>query len=324
MSITRRELLPLAGAALLAGFAGRVSRKRGTYSPPAKSRVGIYKVNSYDGDLAGRIEEGARACGLNVKDRRVFVNAHLEGFSHSRSINADASVVAGTVRALRAMGASEILVGAGPSLERDTMALADAAGYRAALHDFEKIFVDLNRDDVSLVNGFQLENLYLPFAALRADLVVSVAKMKTDSQSGAALSMENLSGLVPGSVYGWPKDAALGSDIAAHSRSIIELARVFRSSFAIVDGIIGMEGKGPLEGTAKAAGVLVLGDSLAATDATCCRIMGIEPRRIGYLAQFAGALSNIDLRQIDHQGERPESVRTDFHLIEEHRGLRLG
>ena len=322
--ITRRELLPLAGAGLVAGFAGIESRKHRAQAPLPKSRVSISKASSYQEDLTLRILEGARACGLDVTDQKVFVNTQLEGFSANRSTNADSSVIAATVRALRALGAWEIFVGAGPSLERDTVALAEAAGYRDALGDFEKTFVDLNRDDVNPVEGFQDGILYLPVAALRADLIVSIAKMKTDSQLGAALSMENLSGLVPGSVYGWPKDAALGSGVDQRSRSIVELARIFRRSFAIVDGIVGMEGNGPLEGTPKSAGVLVMGDNLAATDATCCRIMGIDPSRIGYLAQAAGTLSNIEPRQIDHQGQRPEAVRTDFQLIEEHRALRLG
>jgi uncharacterized protein (DUF362 family) len=314
--ITRRELLPLAGAGLMAGFAGMGPHKVRVRAPLTKSRVGVYKA-TYNDDLTGRILASALACGLDVKDQKVLVNAHLEGFSASRSTNADANVVAATVRALRTLGAGEVCVGAGPSLERDTFALAGAAGYRDAMHDFEKLFVDLNRDDVNPVTGFQQEILYLPVTALRADLIVSVAKMKTDSQTGAALSMENLSGIVPGSVYGWPKEAALGSGAASHNNFIVRLARVFRRSFAIVDGIIGMEGNGPLEGTPKSAGVLVLGESLAATDATCCRIMGIDPSRIGYLA-------HIDQAQIEHLGERPESVRTDFQLIKEHSALRLG
>jgi uncharacterized protein (DUF362 family) len=85
-----------------------------------------------------------------------------------------------------------------------------------------------------------------------------------------------------------------------------------------------MEGSGPLDGTPKAAAVLVLGNSLASTDAACCRIMGIDPARIEVLAQSASTLSNIDDAHIDYVGERPESVRADFKLIEEQRDLRLG
>jgi len=315
LRITRRELLPLAGAGLMAGFASLESRKIRTRAPMSKSRVGVYKVNSYTDGLEGRILQGALACGLDVKDQKVFVSAHLEGFSPSRSTNADASVVAATVRTLRKLGAAEISIGAGPSLERDTMALAEAAGYRQALPDFEKLFVDLNRDDVNPVEGFQQEILYLPVSALRADLVVSVAKMKTDAQAGAALSLENLAGFLPGCVYGWPKQTALGP--SAHNNFIVQMARIFRRSFAIVDGIVGMEGNGPLEGRPKSAGVLVMGENLASTDATCCRIMGIDPARIPYLA-------HVDPAHIEHVGERPETVRTDFQLMDEHRSLRLG
>ena len=46
---------------------------------------------------------------------------------------------------------------------------------------------------------------------------------------------------------------------------------------AIVDGIIGMEGDGPLFGKSHAAQVLVIGRDLVAVDATCARIMGFEP-----------------------------------------------
>lgn len=323
--LTRRDLLPLAGAGLMAGFAGFgiQSRRRRLEVPASKPRVTIYKADSYSEDLTKHILSGVQASGLDVRDKKVLIQAHLEGLSANRSVNADPSVVAAVVGALQSMGAAQVHVGAGPSWERDTIALAEAAGYRAAVRDFEKIFVDLNRDDLSPVEGFPDGILYLPIAALRADLIVSIAKMKTDSQAGAALSLENLTGLVPGSVYGWPKDAAFGTSNSQQGTLLAALSRVFRRSFAIVDGIVGMEGNGPLEGTPKNSGVLVMGDNLTATDATCCRIMGIDPARIGYLTQAASSLNHIDPQHIDYLGESPESVRTDFELVEQQRSLRL-
>lgn len=315
VKMTRRDLASLAGALLMAGFAGVPSMKRRARGPLEKRRVGIYRAGTYAEDLSGRVLEGMRSCGLDVKDKKVLVHAHLEGFSDNHSVNADASVVAGTVEALRKLGASDVWVGAGPSRERDTMALAEAAGYPHALPNFEKIFVDLSRDDVSGMEGFQDEILYLPVTALRADLVVSVAKMKTDARWGAALSMENLSGVVPGQVYGWPRD--FGLDEAGRGRFLLELVRTFRRSFAVVDGIVGMEGDGPLDGTPKSAGVLVMGETLAATDATCCRVMGIDPARVAYL-------NGIDTRQIEVLGESIDAVRTDFRLVDANRALRLG
>ena len=43
---------------------------------------------------------------------------------------------------------------------------------------------------------------------------------------------------------------------------IAALNRQFRNTFAIVDGVVGMEGNGPIQGTRKHAGVLVMGRDL--------------------------------------------------------------
>ncbi len=68
------------------------------------------------------------------------------------------------------------------------------------------MFVDLNVDDVTRIHlprrFSRLGKLYLPNTALRADLLVSLPKMKTHHWVGATLAMKNLFGLVPGGVYG--------------------------------------------------------------------------------------------------------------------------
>ena len=100
----------------------------------------------------------------------------------------------------------------------------------------EANFVDLNRDDVTRVEKFaDHKEIYLPNSALGADLVVSLAKMKTHHWAGTTLSMKNFFGLVPGAVYGWPKNFLHMTGIPT---SILELNRIFRKTFAIVDGII--------------------------------------------------------------------------------------
>ena len=98
-------------------------------------------------------------------------------------------------------------------------------------------------------------------------------------------------------------------------RSIVELNRVFRNTFAIVDGIVGMEGNGPIQGASKQAGVLVIGRDLRAVDATCCRIMGIDPAKLEYLATSNG-IGNFFEADIEQRGEAIAAVRTNFKLID--------
>ena len=99
------------------------------------------------------------------------------------------------------------------------------------------------------------------------------------------------------------------------------LNRQFRNTFAIVDGMVGMEGNGPIQGTPKPAGVLVMGRDLVAVDSTCCRIMGIDPEKVEYL-RLAADLGHVHPERIDQRGETIASVHTNFALIDEFNKLR--
>ena len=55
--------------------------------------------------------------------------------------------------------------------------------------------------------GFtDLASLFLPVSLRRADLVVSLPKLKTHHWAGVTLAMKNLFGVMPGVVYGWPQE----------------------------------------------------------------------------------------------------------------------
>ncbi len=232
-------------------------------------------------------------------------------------------LVHAALEAFRALGAADVRIAEGPGHRRVTMDLADAAGYLETIPRFEDLFTDLNLDDVSQVllkDSFsRLNSVYFPNTALGADLLVSLPKMKTHHWVGATLSMKNFFGLVPGGVYGWPKNVLHWAGI---DECIADFHAAFPRHFAIVDGVVGMEGNGPIQGNPKAVGVLVAGTDMTAVDATCCRIMRINPAGIRYLRLAAGPnrLREEDIRQI---GEPIKSVATPFNLIPEFQNLRI-
>jgi uncharacterized protein (DUF362 family) len=321
MNISRRDFFPAAGASLLAGYAGFAGAKTRPRRILSTSAVTIVKAPSYSADLASRMLEGVRACGLDVRGQRVLLKPNLVEFDPLTCINTDVSIVAAAYEVFKTLGASEVLIGEGPGHRRDTYAIAEMARYRSEIPNFDARFVDLNRDDVTAIERFaDRSEIYLPNTALRADLIVSLAKMKTHHWAGATLSMKNFFGLVPGSVYGWPKNELhyIGID-----RSIFELSRIFRRSFAIVDGIVGMEGNGPIQGKPKKVGVMVMGSDLAAVDATCCRIMGIDPEKLGYLRMASDTLGVTEESRIEQHGEPIRAVQTNFELISQFRSYRL-
>jgi uncharacterized protein (DUF362 family) len=321
VNITRRSFFPVAGASLLAGYAGFQGSKTRSRGPKGSSPVAVVKARSYSDDLVKRMLEGIRECGLDVRGQKVLLKPNLVEFDPATCINTEVSVVAAALEVFRTLGAAQVWLGEGPGHRRDTYALAEMARYRSEIPGFVSLFVDLNRDDVSPIQGFANRGeIYLPNTALRADLVVSLAKMKTHHWAGATLSMKNFFGLVPGSVYGWPKNELHYIGIP---ESIVELSRVFSHSFAIVDGIVGMEGNGPIQGTPKPVGVLVMGGDLPAVDATCCRIMGIDPAKIEYLQMATDRWGALDESRIEQRGEAVRAVRTDFRLIQQFKQARL-
>ncbi len=321
--MNRRGFIGLAGVAAASSYAvSKLGAKQPPLSegPARNSAVAVVKSSSYSGDLVGLMLEGVRACGLDVKGKRVLLKPNLVEFDSTTAINTDPRVVAAAYEVMQTLGAAEVFIGEGPGHRRDTYDLADEAKYFEAIPKFERLFTDLNRDDVTAVANFAREpRFYFPNTAMRADLIVSLAKMKTHHWAGATLSMKNFFGVVPGSVYGWPKNKLhfIGIDDA-----IVALNRTFRKKFAIVDGIVGMEGNGPIQGRPKSAGVLVMGSDLVAVDATCCRIMGIDPEKIEYL-RLAADMGHVRANRIDQRVERVGAVRTPFELIDRFRGLRL-
>jgi len=321
--MTRRQFIPLVGVAATAGYASIKLQKPPKLSdgPPGNSAVAIVRAGSYSEDLVSRMLEGVRQCGLDVRGKRVLLKPNLVEFDSATVINTDATVIVAALELFHRLGAAEVKIGEGPGHRRDTLDLAEDARYRASIPKFETIFTDLNRDDVAPIKGFAGEpEFYFPKTVLAADLIVSLAKMKTHHWAGATLSMKNFFGLVPGSVYGWPKNKLHYIGIP---QSVVELNRVFCNTFAIVDGVVGMEGNGPIQGTPKPAGVLVMGHDLVAVDATCCRIMGIDPEKVEYL-RLAATLGHVHPGRIDQRGESIASVHTNFALIDEFSHLRLG
>ena len=117
-------------------------------------------------------------------------------------------------------------------------------------------FVDLNHDDVDPVAQPAAVHagwtaLPCPATLRRADLIVSLPKLKTHHWAGVTLSMKNLFGVMPGVCYGWPKNVLHHAGIP---QSILDINAAVRPHLAIVDGIVGMEGDGPIMGTPAAAG----------------------------------------------------------------------
>ncbi len=287
-----------------------------TNRPP--SRVAIRSAASYESDLAALISETLAEFPLQVKGKTVLLKPNLVQADPDFVINTHPAVIAAARESFLRLGAAQVTIAEGPGHERDTEGILEEIRLRYWVKHLNREFVDLNLDEVRRValrtRASKLRELYLPAAVLGADVVVSMPKMKTHHWVGATLSLKNLFGVVPGSCYGWPKNLLHWAGI---ENSILDLATTVRPDFAIVDGIVAMEGNGPIQGTRKAVGVLVMGDDPVAVDATAARVMGLAPEKIGYLNKAGYVLGHIREEKIEQMGKRVAEVKKPFVVLEQ-------
>lgn len=301
--LTRRRVL--AGAGVLA--AGSVGAAGWRITSQPKARVMTIRAPTYDVDLADLILRGIRAFPRTVaraKGARVVLKPNLVEYNPDRPINTDPRVVAAAAAAFLELGAKSVVVAEGPGHRRDTELLVEASGLGAHLDRMRLPFVDLNVDQVDEVklplDVTGLGRLSIGQTVTRADLLVSIAKLKTHHWAGATLTMKNLFGTVPGAVYGWPKNPLHWAGIDA---SIVELWSALQPGFGIIDGIVGMEGDGPIMGTPRNTGALIMGDNLPAVDATAARMMGLYADALRYLDQASWLGGTVHPLRIERVGD---------------------
>lgn len=294
------------------------------YRKPERSRVAVLRADAYDERLEHVVADGVRLLGADMAGKRVVLKPNLVEFDPEGVINTHPMLIAATVSALRMLGARDVTVAEGPGHRRDNEYLLTASGLLDVLRDHDARYVDLNIDDVvpvALDTRFtRMGRLHLPRTVVDADVLISMPKLKTHHWAGATLSMKNMFGIMPGSVYGWPKNPLHWEGI---SQSIVDINGALRMQrFAIVDGIVGMEGNGPIQGDAKRCGVLVFGDDWVAVDATSARLMKIDPYGLEYLAMAESFLGNVARTAIDQLGEDPEPLAQDFRVLDKFQKLK--
>jgi len=285
---------------------------------PPTSAVHIAEAESYEAPLADILQsqfEHFRQF-VPIRGKRVLLKPNLVEYHKDRVINTDPRFVDAVIELFQREGASEVVVAEGPGHWRNVQFLVNESGLGDVLRKRGVKFIDINHDEpVKVTNRggtTGLEFLYLSKSVLDADVFVSLPKLKTHHWAGATLSLKNLFGSLPGICYGWPKNELHWRGIP---NSIVDIACTHCPHLAIIDGIVGMEGDGPLAGSAKQIGAMVMGIDLLAVDATGCRLMKLPPEQVPTLIlAHEKRLGNISEAMIPQLGVAIEKLAREFEL----------
>jgi uncharacterized protein (DUF362 family) len=315
--ISRRTLL-VAGGATVAGVAAAPLVREAL---SGQASVFIARNQRYNGSLVQTIRDGLLSSGVTPQEfrgKRVLLKPNLvEPSRNIPHMTTHPAVIVAAAEVFRTWGAT-VCVGEAPGHVRDTeMALVES-GVAEALQHSALEFADLNYEEVGWRRNrgkrSQLAGFFFPRSVLEADVVVSMPKLKTHHWVGLTCGMKNFYGVLPGIKYGWPKNVLHHNGIP---QTVVDINASLPRTLAIVDAIDCMEGDGPILGSCKPMGLILVGNCLPAVDATAARVMGLEPSRIEYLAIASPALGPLADERIQQRGERWQSVASPFRILNE-------
>ena len=151
--------------------------------------------------------------------------------------------------------------------------------------------------------GEALKTLTIP-RIVAESAIISAAKLKTHTNTTVTLGMKNMFGLLPDKFKG-------KYHLKGINKVIVDINTVLKPALTVIDGFVGMEGSGPIDGTPVQMNLIIAGTDVVATDATASRIMGIDPHNIKHIqGAYEKGLGNIN--DIEVVGEKIETVKREF------------
>ncbi len=243
--------------------------RRGTYDYPALRPVIFEMMAALE---QGRIKE----------NRRVLIKPNfLSPATPAKAVTTHPLVLKGVVEYVLDKKARPVISDS-PAIGSFDRVLKEG-GYREALRDLD---VALQPFSVSVKTdiGRPFGAVELAEAALKADVVVNCAKLKTHSQMLLTLGVKNMFGCVIGLKKSeWHLRS--GVDRETFARLLVQIHNRIAPAVTLIDGILALEGHGPGKGgTPKPLGILVGSREALWADAAVCRLSGLSPDRLPTLA----------------------------------------
>jgi uncharacterized protein (DUF362 family)/Pyruvate/2-oxoacid:ferredoxin oxidoreductase delta subunit len=236
--------------------------------------VAVRECYEYDvQEIFTLISEIYKTCkGPEVREKRVLIKPNiLTDSDPSRCICTNPAVVESMVRFLQSKGAT-VFVGDSPAVHFRGFK-GEKSGIREVCERTGAIWVDFMKEPLEK----KLKKGKIKIASIinEVDLIISMPKLKNHELVYFTGAIKNTLGLVPG--FSKAKQHAYHQDRNKFSAFLIELNELVMPHFFLMDGIMGMEGPGPGQGTPFKTGVLLGSTNPVALDIIACIIAGYDP-----------------------------------------------
>lgn len=245
-------------------------------------------------------------------DRPILIKANMVSPTVELSAT-PVDAIRATMDFLQEKGVQKFIVAEGTAVDSDTMGGFQRYGYFSLREEYDVEFMDLNQDDSVLFECLD-DNLNPANIRLARTLfdsyIVSVARMKTHSQVIATMSVKNLAvGSIINDDRRLRSPQPSGVRLFSHeprplNLTLARLNKTLSPDLAIIDGVVGMQGNGPVAGHPISSGVALASTNPLAADIIGTQVMGLDWRTIGYL-WYLSQLRELNVEDIEVVGEKP-------------------
>ncbi len=192
-------------------------------------------------------------------------------------------------------------------------------GYTDLEKEYNIKFVDLNTEKTGkpfyvIDKDLHLQKIETSDLFTNPDYyIISLSRLKTHNTVVMTAGIKNIvmgAPLNPGTVVNGGRPLNYKSNMHAGGPrwlhyNMFLLAQSIRPDFTIIDGVEGMEGNGPINGTPVDHRVALAGFDVVAIDSMCSRLMGIPLENVGYINYCAAAgLGYMDREKIEIIGSK--------------------
>ncbi len=256
-----------------------------------------------------------------IGTRRVVVKPNMVSIDIALSAT-HADTLEGVLEFFKSIGKVNNLIIAESAGSGSTPAGYSNYGYQRVADKYGVKLVDLDQEGYEIRYVFD-EKDFRPHPVRMSKIIlspdsyiVSVTRMKTHDRAVVTLSLKNI-------IFGTPiKDAGFafgrnskpgavsdkpivhGNGVRGINFNLYSLASTIHPHLSLIDGFQGMEGNGPMNGTAVDHRVCVVSPTWFAADRVGVELMGVDFAKVGYLNYCAQTgLGDPDLSKIEIIGE---------------------
>jgi len=165
--------------------------------------------------------------------------------------------------------------------------------------------------EVAFPEGHICKSFPIIDAVQQADVIISAAKLKTHGLAYMTAAVKNMFGAIPGLAK--PAYHSKFPDRTRFNRMLVDVCECVKPAFSFIDGIVGMEGRGPSGGRPKKTGVIIGAVNAHAADMAGCRIMGFKAEQVTTLTEaMARGLIPHSFEELEYMGDNIESLITAY------------